>query len=90
MEGSSNSSDHCSTCGSSSSSIVLSDVEDFRLAVILANAFDKCAWGESYWCSGLKEAKQCGAFQHCMTTIWANEKLSEVGLDYCYMTVEIC
>jgi len=39
---------------------------------------DKCAWGESYWCSDLQAAKTCGAFRHCMGTVWKNQKLVQV------------
>jgi saposin len=44
---------------------------------------DKCAWGESYWCSDLRVAKTCGAYQHCKTTVWANQKLPEDSSDVC-------
>jgi len=40
---------------------------------------DKCAWGESYWCSDLQVAKTCGAFKHCMYTVWKNQKLTQVS-----------
>ena len=43
-----------------------------------ATSTDKCAWGESYWCSDLKIAKECGAVQHCISTVWKNTVLPEV------------
>jgi len=48
-------------------------------AVGSAVEVDKCAWGESYWCSDLRVAKSCGAFRHCMTTVWKNQKLVKVS-----------
>jgi len=47
-------------------------------AVGSAQDLDKCAWGESHWCSDLHAAKTCGAFKHCMSTVWKNQKLTEV------------
>jgi len=44
-----------------------------------AEDLDKCVWGESYWCSDLPAAKTCGAFKHCMTTVWKNQKLVKVS-----------
>jgi len=48
------------------------------LAVGSAVDLERCAWGESYWCSDLHVAKRCGAFRHCMTTVWKNQKLPQV------------
>lgn len=31
---------------------------------------EKCAWGESHWCSSLNNAIDCGAKQHCIDTVW--------------------
>jgi saposin len=39
---------------------------------------EKCAWGESYWCSELNIAKSCGAIEHCKTTVWKNQELTSV------------
>lgn len=43
----------------------------------------ECSLGESYWCSSLAVAKQCSAFSHCMTTVWATKKLSQDSSDIC-------
>lgn len=48
-----------------------------------AVALDKCAWGESYWCSELPAAKACGAFKHCMGTVWKNQKLVKDSGEVC-------
>jgi saposin len=48
-----------------------------------SSELDKCAWGESYWCSDLRIAKTCGAFQHCKTTVWANQVLPQDNSDVC-------
>lgn len=57
----------------------------FAAAVALASAsgLDKCAWGESHWCSSLKIAKGCGAVNHCMTTVWKNQVLTESNNEVC-------
>lgn len=45
---------------------------------------DKCNWGESYWCQNLRTAKDCGAYQHCKTTIWKYQKPKvDVNDDVC-------
>jgi len=49
----------------------------------LAELDPKCAWGESYWCSSLRNAKTCGAFDHCKTTIWKNEILKKDDSEVC-------
>jgi saposin len=49
----------------------------------LAEIDPKCAWGESYWCSSLRNAKTCGAFDHCRTTIWENEMLKKDESEVC-------
>lgn len=48
-----------------------------------AGAIDKCAWGESHWCSDLHTAKECGAFRHCMSTVWKNQKLVQDSGEVC-------
>lgn len=55
------------------------------LFVALGSAadLDKCARGESYWCSDLQVAKTCGAFKHCMYTVWKNQKLTQDGGEVC-------
>jgi saposin len=53
------------------------------LATATQRELDKCAWGESYWCSDLRIAKSCGAFQHCKTTVWANQILPQDNSDVC-------
>ena len=30
----------------------------------------KCAWGPSYWCSGLPQAAKCGETAHCIQNVW--------------------
>jgi len=53
------------------------------LTLAVASASEKCAWGESHWCSSLQNAKECGAFSHCLSTIWKNEKLAADGTQIC-------
>lgn len=45
---------------------------------------EKCTYGPSYWCSHLHHAKECSAFQHCLTTVWAKQQPQLVG------TTETC
>lgn len=44
---------------------------------------EKCAWGESYWCSDLRVAKACGAVQHCKTTVWKSQQLTADTTEVC-------
>ncbi|XP_041363573.1 prosaposin-like [Gigantopelta aegis] len=37
---------------------------------------EKCTWGPSYWCSHIKHAKECGAMDHCASTVWKNQKIT--------------
>lgn len=53
------------------------------VAFAAASPFDKCSYGESYWCSGLKQAKECGAFKHCLTTIWQHHSPPKAGGEVC-------
>ncbi|XP_064635134.1 prosaposin-like isoform X3 [Lineus longissimus] len=39
---------------------------------------ERCTWGPSYWCSHIKAAKECNAVQHCISTVWKNQKLPAV------------
>jgi len=48
-----------------------------------ASGADKCAWGESYWCSNIKVAKDCGAIEHCKSTVWKNKELSKSNDEIC-------
>lgn len=50
----------------------------------------KCTWGPSYWCSHISHAKECGAVQHCMTTVWQNQIIkvkSDETCTYCMLLV---
>lgn len=53
------------------------------LCLAAVSADDRCAWGESYWCNSIEAAKECGAFRHCMTTVWRNQKLTEDSTEIC-------
>lgn len=44
---------------------------------------DRCAWGESHWCSDLHAAKACGAVKHCTSTVWKNQKLPQDSGEVC-------
>ena len=51
----------------------------FFLAFLTSSAFagsqrllgaEKCTWGPSYWCQGLKESAECSATKHCIRKYW--------------------
>lgn len=37
----------------------------------------ECSWGPAYWCSHAKNAKACGAVQHCLDTVWSKQTIAE-------------
>lgn len=50
----------------------------------------KCTYGPSYWCSHIHNAKQCGAVQHCITTVW-NQQTNEMtgATETCFNIIQI-
>ncbi|XP_061168001.1 uncharacterized protein LOC133176955 [Saccostrea echinata] len=38
---------------------------------------NECSWGPSFWCSHAKNAKACGAVQHCLDTVWSKQTIAE-------------
>lgn len=48
-----------------------------------ASNVDNCSWGESYWCSSLENAKTCGAFEHCKSTVWKYQILKADDSEVC-------
>ncbi|XP_076060400.1 prosaposin [Oratosquilla oratoria] len=42
-----------------------------------------CAFGPSYWCSSLVNAKECNAVKHCIQTVWEPKVLPEDNDDIC-------
>ena len=51
----------------------------FFLAFLTSSAFagsqrllgaEKCTWGPSYWCQGLKASAECSATKHCIRKYW--------------------
>lgn len=59
------------------------------VAVACGAVVDKCAWGESYWCSSITVANKCGAFNHCMDTVWPNQKIEKESTDVCTFCEDI-
>jgi len=47
---------------------------------------DKCTWGPTYWCTSIKEAKECSAVQHCINHNWAQLAITKNAGHAC----EIC
>ncbi|XP_052689256.1 uncharacterized protein LOC128167523 [Crassostrea angulata] len=52
----------------------------------------ECSWGPSYWCSHARNAKACGAVQHCLDTVWSKQIIKEesqpASCDLCKMVVK--
>lgn len=42
-----------------------------------------CAFGPSYWCSSLRNAKECRAVSHCIQTVWETQNLPADNDDIC-------
>ena len=38
---------------------------------------ERCTWGPSYWCSGLKQSAHCGATTHCIRSVWESNPYPE-------------
>ena len=34
----------------------------------------ECIIGPEYWCKSFQNAQDCGAFRHCVDTIWHNDE----------------
>ena len=69
---------------------------DFHYFIIISVAGSplfgskKCTWGPTYWCSHIDHAKECGAVQHCLQTVWQNQKIqvkSDETCTYCMLLV---
>lgn len=43
------------------------------LAVIQLVRPDLCTEGPTYWCQSVKTAQKCGAFKHCLQTVWSKD-----------------
>ena len=41
----------------------------------------KCTWGPSYWCQGLKESSECSATKHCIRKYWNSNPQKYQGDD---------
>ena len=62
----------------------------FFLAFLTSSAFagsqrllgaEKCTWGPSYWCQGLKESAECSATKHCIRKYWDSNPQKYQGDD---------
>ena len=42
---------------------------------------EKCTWGPSYWCQGLKESSECSATKHCIRKYWDSNPQKYQGDD---------
>ncbi|XP_060569459.1 uncharacterized protein LOC132727883 isoform X3 [Ruditapes philippinarum] len=44
---------------------------------------EKCVWGPPYWCSHVTHARECGATQHCLQTVWKNQIIKPESIKTC-------
>lgn len=49
----------------------------------------QCTYGPSYWCTSLKNAKECNAVKHCIQTVWEKKTLPEDNDDICQICKEM-
>ena len=68
------------------------------LALVLAFGFidarrllgsEKCTWGPSYWCSGLRQSSKCQATSHCIDRVWSTNPYPEDDDDVCKICKEM-
>ena len=41
--------------------------------VTIVQCDSSCSKGPSYWCQTVDTANECGAFRHCMQTVWTKK-----------------
>ena len=49
----------------------------------------KCTWGPSYWCQGIRESSQCSATKHCIRKYWNSNPYPEDDDDVCKICKEM-
>lgn len=49
----------------------------------------ECTWGPTYWCSNLKNAKNCGAVSHCIQTVWEKQKYPVDNDEICNICLDM-
>lgn len=49
----------------------------------------ECTWGPTYWCSNLKNAKNCGAVTHCIQTVWEKQKYPVDNDEICNICLDM-
>lgn len=49
----------------------------------------QCTYGPSYWCTSLKNAKECNAVKHCIQTVWEKKRMPEDNDDICKICKEM-
>lgn len=49
----------------------------------------ECTWGPTYWCSNLKNAKNCGAVTHCIQTVWEKQKYAVDNDEICNICLDM-
>lgn len=42
---------------------------------------NRCTWGPGYWCDSIANAKECSAFDHCLTNTWKNNEIPQKDND---------
>lgn len=49
----------------------------------------ECTWGPTYWCSNLKNAKNCGAVTHCIQTVWEKQNVPVDNDEICNICLDM-
>ena len=49
----------------------------------------KCTWGPSYWCQGIRESSQCSATKHCIRKYWNANPYPKDDDDVCKICKEM-
>ena len=44
---------------------------------------ERCTWGPSYWCSGLRQSAHCGATTKCIRSVWESNPYPEDDDEVC-------
>ena len=50
---------------------------------------EKCTWGPSYWCSGLRQSSKCQATNHCIDRVWSTNPYPEDDDEVCKICKEM-
>lgn len=62
--------------------------ENKASAVVVGQS--RCTWGPSYWCSSLRNSRDCQATEHCLNQIWSQQTIqTKNGDNVCQYCINI-